>query len=135
MIDCVASPVDHKLPPVEEDVSTTEDPAQIDSVVPVTIVGTGGNELTVTVCGAEVPEEHPFEITCTRKVPELLTVMDCVVAPLDQKLLLGDEDVNVTDPPAQNVVEPLAVIVGTAGIVLTITFTGADAADVHPNWV
>ena len=59
--------------------------------------------------------------------------MDCVVAPLDQKLLLGDEDVNVTDPPAQNVVEPLAVIVGTAGIVLTMTFTGDEAADVHPN--
>lgn len=134
-MDWVVSPVDHKFPPVEEEVSTTEDPAQIDSVVPVTIVGTGGSEFTVTVCGAEVPEEHPLEITCTRNVPEALTVMDWVVAPFDQKLLLGEEEVKVTDPPAQNVVAPLAVIVGTAGMVLTITFTGADGAEVHPSWV
>jgi hypothetical protein len=59
--------------------------------------------------------------------------MDCVVAPLDQKLFVAEEDVRVTEPPAQNVVGPLAVIVGTAGIVFTITLTGADAADVHPN--
>ena len=134
-MDWVVSPVDHKLPPVEEDVSTTEDPAQIDSVVPVTIVGTGGREFTVTVCGAEEPEEHPLEITCTKNVPEVFTVIDWVVAPFDQKLLLGEEEVKVTDPPAQKVVALLAVMVGTAGIVFTITFTGADGAEVHPSRV
>lgn len=132
-MDCVVSPVDHKFPPVEEDVRTTEDPAQMDSVVPVTMVGTGGNEFTVTVCGAEVPEEHPFEITCTKNVPEAFTVIDWVVAPFDQKLLLDEEEVRVTEPPAQKVVGPLAVIVGTAGMVLTITVTGADEAEVHPS--
>jgi len=123
------------LPPVEEDVNVTELPAQIDSVVPVTIVGAGGKELTVTVFGAEVPELHPFEITCTRNVPEELTVIDCVVAPFDQKLLLAEEEVNTMDPPAQNVVGPLAVIVGTEGIVFTVTFTGVEVLEVHPNTV
>lgn len=58
-----------------------------------------------------------------------------MVAPLDQKLLFAEEDVKVTDPPAQKVVGPLAVIVGTAGIVFTITFIGADGAEVHPDTV
>lgn len=113
--------------------SVTLDPAQIASVVPVTIVGAGGKAFTVTLCGAEVPEVHPFVITCTTKVPEVDTVIDCVVAPFDHKLLDADEEVNTTELPAQNVVGPLAVIVGTAGIVFTITFTGAEGAEVHPN--
>lgn len=109
----------------------------MDSVVPVTMVGAGGNELTVTVFGAEVPELHPFVITCTRNVPEELTVIDCVVAPLDQKLFVAEDEVNVTDPPAQKVVGPPAVIVGTDGMVFTMTLTGAEAGDVQPNkvWV
>lgn len=134
-MDCVVSPVDQMFPPVEEEVRVTEDPAQIDSVVPVTIVGVGGSEFTVTVLGAEVPELHPFVITCTRNVPDVLTVMDCVVAPLDQKLLLAEDDVKVTEPPAQNVVGPLAVMVGTAGMVLTVTVIGEEAGDVQPATV
>lgn len=134
-MDCVVSPVDQMFPPVEEEVRVTEDPAQIDSVVPVTIVGVGGSEFTVTVLGAEVPELHPFVITCTRNVPDVLTVMDCVVAPLDQKLLLAEEDVKVTEPPAQNVVGPLAVMVGTAGMELTVTVIGEEAGDVQPATV
>ena len=63
VIDWVFSPLDHKLPPVEEEVNVTELPAQIDSVVPVTMVGAGGRELTVTIFGAEVPELHPFVMT------------------------------------------------------------------------
>jgi hypothetical protein len=34
----------------------------------------------------------------------------------------------VTEPPAQNVVGPLAVIVGVGGIALTVTVVGADVA-------
>lgn len=134
-MDCVVSPVDQRLPPVDEEVSVTEDPSQIDSVVPVTIVGEGGNVFTVTVLGAEVPEVHPLVITWTRNVPDELTVMDCVVAPFDQRLFAGEEEVKVTVPPAQKVVGPLAVIVGTAGIVFTITFIGVDGAEVQPNCV
>lgn len=41
--------------------------------------------------------------------------MDCVVAPVDQVLPVALEEVNVTLPPAQKVVAPLAEIVGAAG--------------------
>lgn len=61
--------------------------------------------------------------------------MDCVVAPFDQKLFVAEEDVKVTEPPAQNVVGPLAVMVGTVGSGDTVTAIGADGADVHPNTV
>lgn len=61
--------------------------------------------------------------------------MDCVVAPFDQKLFVVEEDVSVTVPPEQNVVGPLAVMVGTAGIAVVVTVTGAEGADVHPNTV
>ena len=58
--------------------------------------------------------------------------MDCVVAPVDHRFPLADEEVNTTFPPAQNVVEPPAVIVGVAGIGFTVTFVPADVADVQP---
>ena len=62
-MDWVVSPVDQRFPPVDEDVNVTEDPEQMDSVVPVTIVGAEGSGFTVTIFGAEVPELHPPEIT------------------------------------------------------------------------
>jgi hypothetical protein len=42
------------------------------------------------------------------------------------------EDVSVTLPPAQNVVAPPALIVGVAGIGLTVTLVAADAALAQP---
>ncbi|MNR55432.1 hypothetical protein D3C85_1758020 [compost metagenome] len=49
--------------------------------------------------------------------------MDCVVSPVDHKFPVAADEVNTTEPPAeQKVVAPLAVIVGTAGIGLTVTF-------------
>ena len=50
-----------------------------------------------------------------------MTVIDWVVAPLYQTLPVALDEVRVTDPPAQNVVGPLAVTVGTAGWGLTTT--------------
>ena len=38
-------------------------------------------------------------------------------------------DVNVTDPPVQNVVGPPGVIVGADGIGLIVTVTGEEGAD------
>ena len=61
--------------------------------------------------------------------------MDCVVAPFDQKLFVAEEDVKVTEPPAQNVVGPLVVIVGTAGSGDTVIAIGAEGSEVHPNTV
>lgn len=55
--------------------------------------------------------------------------MDCVVAPVDQVLPLVTEEVRTTDPPAQNVVGPLAVIVGVAGIGFTVTLITLDETE------
>ena len=41
-------------------------------------------------------------------------------------------DVNVTDPPAQKVVGPPAVIVGATGHALTVTVVGKLAVLWHP---
>jgi hypothetical protein len=48
-----------------------------------------------------------------------------VVAPFDQRYDEPADAVSVTDPPAQNVVGPPAVIVA-AGLLLTVTAVGAD---------
>ena len=57
--------------------------------------------------------------------------MDCVVAPFDQVFPVADEEVRVTEPPAQKVVGPPAVIVGAAGSGFTVTVVAADA-EVQP---
>jgi hypothetical protein len=66
-------------------------------------------------------------------LPEAVTTIDCVVwLPGVQKLPEVVLLVNVTDPPAQNVVGPEAVIVGVEGNGLTVTVTGAEGAEVQP---
>jgi hypothetical protein len=47
-------------------------------------------------------------------------------------LPLALDDVSVTLPPAQNVVGPPGVIVGVAGIGLTVTLVADDAALLQP---
>ena len=73
-----------------------------------------GTVFTVTVW-LTLPELQPAVDTITEYVPEALTVMDCVVAPVDHTLSTEDDDVNTTLPPEQKVVGPPAVIVGVAG--------------------
>jgi len=58
--------------------------------------------------------------------------MDWVVWPFDQRYAKPDVEVNVTDPPEQNVVGPPAEIVGVPGSGLTFTFLGALEALKHP---
>jgi hypothetical protein len=58
-----------------------------------------------------------------------------VVAPVDHKLPVADDDVNSTLPPAQNVVGPPGVIVGVGGRGFTVTVVPADGADVQPATV
>jgi len=96
------------------------------------IVGVAGVGLTKTSVEAEEPEVHPPVISSTVYEPGVVTVMDCVVSPVDQTFPLGAEEVNTTEFPEQNVVGPPAVIVGTKGIGLTITDVEAELA-VHPN--
>ncbi|MNE12168.1 hypothetical protein D3C80_1049510 [compost metagenome] len=60
--------------------------------------------------------------------------MDCVVSPVDHKFPVAADEVNTTEPPAeQKVVAPLAVIVGTAGIGFTVTVSETADDVVHPN--
>jgi hypothetical protein len=46
-------------------------------------------------------------------LPEVVTVIDCVVAPFDQRYDVPAVAVSVTLPPLQKVVGPPGVIVGT----------------------
>jgi hypothetical protein len=62
----------------------------------------------------------------------VLIVTDCEFAPVHQVFPVADEDVNVTEPPAQNVVGPLAVIVGTAGSGFTVTAVAAETEEQVP---
>jgi hypothetical protein len=49
-----------------------------------------------------------------------------VVAPLDQVFPVALEEVNTTEPPAQKVVDPLAVTIGIAGVVVIVTLVVGD---------
>ena len=51
------------------------------------------------------------------------------MAPVDQLLSDADDEVKTTEPPAQNVVELPAVIVGVPGVGLTNTETKFDVSD------
>lgn len=55
-----------------------------------------------------------------------------VKAAVDQELPVGCEEVNVTEPPEQNEVGPLAEMTGAAGIGFDVTVTGAEAGEIHP---
>ena len=55
-----------------------------------------------------------------------------VVAPVDHKYELPDDDVSVTLPPAHRVVVPVAVMVGVAGSGLTTMVVGSEAGLKHP---
>ena len=56
----------------------------------------------------------------------------CVVSPVDQRLSVAEDEVNTTEPPEQNVVDPLAVIVGTVGNAFTVIPIGDDIAEQKP---
>jgi hypothetical protein len=55
-----------------------------------------------------------------------------VVAPVDQRYDDPALDVNVTLPPVQNDNGPPAVIIGAAGVGLTVTVVTADGVLRHP---
>jgi hypothetical protein len=60
-------------------------------------------------------------------LPLALTLIDCVVAPVDQRYDAPLEAVSVTLPPAQKVVEPPAEIVAV-GLALTVTVVCVEVA-------
>lgn len=130
-MDWVVAPFDQVFPVAAEEVKTTEPPAQKVVGPPAVIVGTGGSGLTVTVVTADVAEQVPFE-TVTLKFPLAETVIVCVVAPFDQVFPVAEEEVKVTDPPAQNVVGPPGVIVGVAGSGFTVTVVATEVDEQDP---
>lgn len=94
---------------------------------PGVIVGAAGGGVTVIVVPALVELQVPFE-TVTVYVPEVETVIGCVVSAVDQVFPVADDEVNVTEPPVQNVVGPPGVIIGVPGAELTVTTVGEDVA-------
>src|SRR3989344_3598350 len=110
-MDCVVSPVDQKLSIDDDEVKITEPPSQ-NVVGPLAVmVGTEGNAFTVIPIGEETAEHKPLS-TVTEYEPEAKTVIDCVISPVDHKLSIAEDEVRITEPPAQNVVGPLAEMVG-----------------------
>ena len=89
-----------------------------------------GMAFCVTVIAGEIPL-HELLLTETVKFPEELTVIDCVVAPLDHRYELPGVVERITLPPGQNDVGPFAVIGGTVplcsvsvyGIAITLLFS------------
>ena len=45
---------------------------------------------------------------------------------------VADDEVKITEPPAQNVVGPFEVIVGVEGIEVTVTVSPIDEPEEHP---
>lgn len=131
VIDCVVAPFDQMFPVAADEVNTTLPPSQ-NVVAPVTaIVGVVASGFTLTVVPADTAEVQFPLLKVTEYVPEVVTVIDGVVAPFDHTFPVAAEEVNTTLPPAQKVVGPPAVIVGVAGKALTVTVVPADAAEVQ----
>src|SRR5476649_587342 len=91
------------------------------------MVGVGGRGLTVTTNAAEVAEQPLASVTLTENEPATVTAIDCVVAPVDQRLPVAEDDVSVIVAPVQNELGPLMVGVGGSG--LTVTAKAAEVAE------
>ena len=66
-------------------------------------------------------------VTVTVKVPAAATLIDCVVAPVDQRFPVAEDDVRVIVPPPQKLVGPL--IVGVAGTGFAVTANAVEVAE------
>ena len=96
-------------------------------VAPFGVMVAVGNAFTVTVvlAGAEV---QPFaSVVLTVYVPDVLTLIAAVVAPVDQRYDVPPLAVSVTFPPVQKVVGPFGVIVAVgSGFAVTVVLAGVD---------
>ena len=126
MIDCVVAPFDQAYDAPVDAVSVTAPPAQ-NVVGPDAVIDAVGSEFTVTLVADDVALQPFASVTVTLYEPAAETVIDRVVAPFDHAYEAPAEAVSVTEPPAQNVVGPDAVI-DAAGGAFTVTFVGADVA-------
>jgi archaellum component FlaF (FlaF/FlaG flagellin family) len=127
-MDWVVAPVDQRFPVADDEVNVTEPPGQ--NELPPLMVGVAAAGLADTTKGAELAEQPPALVAVTAKVPAADTVIDCVVAPVDQTFPVADEDVSVMLEPGQNAEGPVMVGVVCAG--LAVTTNAADAAEQPP---
>ena len=125
----MVAPVLHNHDAPADAVSNTDPPAQ-KVVGPTAVIVAAGNGFTVTTVAADVAEHPLLSVIVTAYEPDVFTVIACVVAPLLHNQDVPDDAVSVTDPPAQKVTGPLAVIVAV-GNGLTVTDVAADGAE-HP---
>jgi hypothetical protein len=113
------------LPVADEDVSVIVLPAQ--KALGPLIVGVAGVGFSITTNGADAAEQPSAFVTRTVYVPAVETMIDCVVAPVDQRFPVAEEDVSVIVLPAQKDDGPL--IVGVAGVGFSVTTNGVDVAE------
>ena len=95
----MVAPFDQVLPVADEEVNTTFPPWQNVVAEPALIVGVAGVGLTVTIVPVDAADEQLPLLTETEYVPDAKTVIDCVVAPVDQTFPVAADDVNTTFPP------------------------------------
>jgi hypothetical protein len=82
---CVVAPLDQRYELAALAVSVTLPPAQ-NVVGPLAVMtGVAGNALTTTLVGAELPLQPFASVTVTLYEPVAFTVIDCVMAPFDQR--------------------------------------------------
>ena len=128
MIDCVVAPVDQRLPVADDEVSVIVLPVQ-NEAGPL-IVGVAGAGFAVTTKAADVALQPLALVTVTVKEPAAETEIDCVVAPVDQRFPVADDEVSVMLAPGQKAEGPLIVGVAAAG--LTVTANAGDVAEQPP---
>jgi hypothetical protein len=122
----VFAPLDQRYDAPADAVSVTLPPAQ-KVVGPSAETAAAGSGDTVTFVAALVALQPFASVVATLYAPLAATVIDCVVAPFDQRYDAAADAVSVTLPPAQNVVAPPAVMTGVAGAV-TVTVVAALVA-------
>jgi hypothetical protein len=124
-IDCVVAPVDQTLPVAADEVNVIVLPGQNDEGPLIVGVGGTGAALSVTTYGADVAVQPLASVTVTVYVPPAVTVIDCVVAPVDQRFPLTAEDVSVMLLPGTTEEGPLMTGVATP---FAVTTFAADVA-------
>ena len=117
MVDCVVAPVDQRLPVADDEVSVIVLPLQKE-LGPL-MVGVAEAAFAVTTDGAEVALQPLTSVTVTVYEPAAETVIDCVVARLDQRFPVKEEEVKVIVVPAQRDAGPVTVGVAGAGLAVT----------------
>lgn len=87
--------------------------------------------MTFTITAADGPDVHPNTICSTVNDPAVVTVIDCVVSPVDHRFPVAEDEVRITEPPSQKVVKLPAVTTGVVGIGFTVTLIVFETAEVQ----